>query len=78
MIAKCCETKRHDWDDYLIQLLFAYRSVLQENTKESPSSCCNGRDPCIHSSTALSLMRSVYNMDSDDYRVDLVDSLAEA
>ncbi len=40
IIAKCCDTKRHDWDDYLTQLLFAYRSVLQENTKESPSSCC--------------------------------------
>ncbi len=34
MIAKYCETKRHDWDDYLTQLLFAYMSLLQENTKD--------------------------------------------
>ena len=32
MIAKCCEVNRHDWDQHLPFLLFAYRSSVQEST----------------------------------------------
>ncbi len=78
MVAKCCETRQHDWDDHLPQLLFAYRSVVQESTKESPFFLLYGRDPRIPSSTVLSQTRSVYSIDTADYRTELMVSLAEA
>ncbi len=78
MIAKCCETRQHDWDDHLPPLLFAYRSVVQESTKESPLFLLYGRDPRIPSSTVLSQTRSVYSIDTADYRTELMVSLVEA
>ena len=32
MIAKCCETKKRDWDDHLPYLLYAYRTMVQKST----------------------------------------------
>ena len=53
LIAKCCESKCHNWDEHLPSLLFAYRSNMQDSTRES----LYGRDPRIPTSTVLSQTR---------------------
>ena len=78
LIAKCCESKRHNWDEHLPSLLFAYRSSVQDSTRESPFFLLYGRDPRIPTSTVLSQTRSIYNIDPEDYRMELAVSMAEA
>ena len=53
MVSKCCEVANHDWDQYLPQLLFAYRSLVQESTRESPFFLLYGRDPRLPTETVL-------------------------
>ena len=78
MIAKSCEIHAHDWDEHLAHLLFAYRVSAQESTKESPFYLLYGRDPRIPTETALSHSTSPYNVDPDDYKVELIASLTNA
>ena len=78
LIAKCCDTWKHDWDEHLQTLLFAYRSSVQDSTLESPFFMLYGRDPRIPTSTVLSQTRSVYNVDPEDYRMQLSITMAEA
>ena len=78
MIAKCCEVKQHDWDDHLPHLLFAYRSSVQESTRESPFFLLYGRDPRIPTETILSQPTSPYLVDTEDYRTELVKKLSFA
>ena len=47
MIAKRSNTVPHDWDVRLPQLLFAYRSSMQESTRESLFYLVCGRDPRV-------------------------------
>lgn len=67
MIAKSSETT-HKWDRQLPYLLFAYRSVVQETTKESPFFLLYGRDPRLPSETLLEQTRTTYLVDLNDYR----------
>ena len=78
MIAKSCEIHAHDWDEHLAHLLIAYRVSAQESTKESPFYLLYGRDPRIPTETALSHSTSPYNVDPDDYKVELMASLTNA
>ena len=78
LIAKCCESRKHDWDTYLPMLMFAYRSSVQESTRESPFYLLYGREPRIPTSTVLTQSRSVYNVDPDDYKTELVVGLGES
>ena len=77
-IAKCCESKRHNLDEHLPLLLFAYRLSVQYSTRESPFFLLYGRDPWIPTSTVLSQTWSIYNIDPGDYRTELAVSMAEA
>ncbi len=80
MIAKCCETRQLDWDDHLPQLLFAYRSVVQESTKESQCFLCSCMVGILVFRRLLYFhrLRSMYSIDTADYRTELMVSLAEA
>lgn len=78
MISKSSDTAPHDWDTRLPQVLFAYRSTIQESTKESPFYLVYGRDPRIPTSTVLSYRRSPYTVDIDDYKLELTEALSGA
>ena len=78
MISKSCEVQNHDWDQHLPYLLFAYRSSVQESTRESPFCLLYGRDPRIPTETVLSKPVSPYLVDVEDYRCDLVSRMSSA
>ena len=78
MIAKSCESRPYDWDQQLPFLLFAYRVSAQESTKDSPFFLLYGRDARVPTESALSIQRSPYVIDHDDYREELMDNLSSA
>jgi hypothetical protein len=78
MIAKCCQTRDRDWDEHLPYLLFAYRSMVQESTRESPFCLLYGRDPRVPTETGLSAVSQTYPVDIEDYRSELVTKLTDA
>ena len=78
MIAKCCEVRKHDWDEQLPYLLFAYRSSVQESTRESPFCLLYGRDPRLPTETMLSKPASPYQVDVEDYRTELMTHMSQA
>lgn len=78
MIAKCCETKERDWDEHLPYLLFAYRTMMQESTQESPFYLVYGRDPRLPTETGLTMPAPTYMVDAADYRQELVAKLSTA
>ena len=78
MIAKCCETKKRDWDDHLPYLLYANRTMMQESTQESPFYLLYGRDSRIPTETGLSMPTPMYELDTEDYRTELVLKLSNA
>ena len=67
-----------EWDQQLQLLLFAYRSSVQESTRESPFFLLYGRDPRLPTGTELDTARTEYLVDVDDYRTELVMSMAKA
>ena len=78
MIAKSSDGNVMEWDKQLPFLLFAYRSVVQESTKESPFFLLYGRDPRLPTGTLLEQSRTTYLVDLDDYRTELVINLKKA
>ena len=76
MIAKCCQAR--DWDEHLPYLLFAYRSMVQESTRESPFFLLYGRDPRVPTETGLSADLQAYPVDIEDYRSEMVTKLTSA
>ena len=75
MVAKCFEVQKHDWDEHLPYLLFAYRSSVQESTRESPFCLLYGRDPRLPTETVLSKPVPLYPIEIDDYWSELVTKL---
>ena len=67
-----------DWDTRLPYVLFAYRASLQESTKESPFFLLYGRDPRVSTSTVLTSRKSLYAVDIDDYKSELIVNLSQA
>ena len=53
MIAKHAKTFGRNWDTYLSQLLFAYRTKPHESTGESPFFLLYGRDARLPTDTAF-------------------------
>ena len=79
MIAKASDKNPTEWDKQLpLLLLFAYRSVVQESTKESPFFLLYGRDPRLPTGTLLEQSRTTYLVDAEDYRTELFINLTEA
>ncbi len=78
MVAKCCEVQEHSWDEHLPYLLFAYRSSVQESTRESPFYLLYGRDPRLPTETVLCAPAGLYPTDIGDYRNELTTKLASA
>ena len=78
MIAKHAQKFGNCWDKYVQHLLFAYRSKPHESTQESPFYLLYGRDARIPTETALSTVRTPYQVDIDDYKLDLVTGLTES
>ena len=78
MIAKHAQKFGNCWDKYVQHLLFAYRSKPHESTQESPFYLLYGRDARISTETALSTVRTPYQVDIDNYKLDLVTGLTES
>ena len=72
MIAKSTDPNGMEWDKKLPLLLFAYRSVVQDSTKESPFFLVYGRDPRLPTSTLLEQPLATY---TEDYRTELLSTL---
>ena len=75
MIAKSTDPNGMEWDRKLPLLLFAYRSVVQESTMESPFFLLYGRDPRLPTGTLLEQPLATYPVDAGDYRTELVTTL---
>ena len=78
MLAKTGERFGQDWDKHLPYVLYAYRSTVQESTKESPFFLLYGRDPTLPTLEALSRERSLCMIDLDDYKMELTTGLTAA
>ena len=79
MLAKVTGNTPKDWDDCLPYVVYAYHATAQESTKESPFFLIYGRDPQLPTADALSQPPStVYMVDVDDYRTELVSQLSDA
>ena len=78
MISKSIEGSVVEWNKQLPMLLFAYRSTVQDSTKESPFFLLYGRDPRLLTANDLTLPRPAYTVDLDDYKTELTTSLANA
>ncbi len=63
---------------HLPYLLFAYRSSVQESTRESPFYLLYGRDPRLATDTVLCAPARLYPTDIGDYRNELTTKLASA
>ena len=78
MISKASDKNPTEWDKQLPLLLFAYRSVVQESTKESPFFLLYGRDPRLPTGTILEQTRTTYFCDAEDYQTELFINLTKA
>ena len=78
MLAKTTAKQGTDWDQRLPYVLFAYRSSLQESTKESPFYLLYGRDPRLPTEHILTPPGDRSTHDLDDYKSELIVRMAEA
>ena len=78
MVAKYAAEYGTEWDEHVPHLFFVYRTKPHESTEESQFFLLYGRDACIPRESALSTKQTPYQVDIDDYKSELVFSLAEA
>ena len=78
MLAKTVDQSGRDWDKRIPYVLYAYRTSVQESTKESPFFLLYGRDGRLPTEAALTQPRTCYQVDIDDFKTDLVCNLSEA
>jgi len=69
MLAKTVQGQ--DWDEHLSYVLYAYRTSIQESTKESPFYLLYGRDARLHTDELINsvVFREITNL--DDYKTEL-------
>ena len=77
MISKSSDENPTEWDKQLPLLLFAYRLIVQESTKESPFYLLYGQDPRLPTGTILGQSYTTYLCDVEDYRTELFINLTE-
>lgn len=78
MLAKYAAKIGMNWDEHLHHLLFAYRTKPHESTGESPFFLLYGHDARIPCESTLSTTCTVYQVDINDYKSELVHGLSEA
>ena len=78
MLSRYVDKHARDWDRYLPCMLYAYRVTAQGSTKESPFFLLYGRDARQPMEEALACPTSVYVVDVDDYKSELVRGLTSA
>ena len=78
MLSLYVEKHGRDWDHYLPYLLYAYRVSAQESVRESPFFLLYGRDARQPVEEALACPTTVYTLDVDDYKSELVRGLSDA
>ena len=78
MIAKHAVHYGSEWDRYLCYLLFAYRVKPHDSTGESPFFLLYRRYARLPTETALSIPRTPYQVDTQDYRTSLMEGLTTA
>ena len=77
MLAKKVDKSGRDWDTQLSFVLFAYRTSMQESTKESPFYLLYSRDPRLL--TTLEIGGINYEeVDIDNYKNEISIKLEEA
>ena len=67
-----------DWDRRIPYVLYAYWTSMQESTRESPFFLLYGRDARLPTEAALTKPRTCYQVDTDDFKTDLVCNLSDA
>ena len=77
MLSKVMENPK-GWDQCLPYVLYAYHTMAQEETKESPFFLLYGRDPQIPTAEVVSTPSTPYTVDLDDYRSELITGLSDA
>ena len=76
MLAKTVDQSGRDWDKRIPYVLYAYRTSVQESTKESPFFLLYGRDARLPTEAALTQPCTCYQVDIDDFnKTDLFRSL---
>ena len=78
MLAKYVHQFGDNWDDHLQQVPFAYRTKPHESTGESPYFLLYGRDAYLPLDATLTKPHNPYQIDLDDYKIELVAGLSEA
>ena len=78
MISKSSDSGGMEWDQQLPHLLFAYRSTVQESTRERPFFLLYGRDPRLPTGSVLDEVEPAYLVDMKDYRTEFLVGLAKA
>ena len=77
MLAKTVDQSGRDWDK-ISYVVYAYRTSVQESTKESPFFLLYGRDARLPTEAALTQPQTCYQVDIDDFKTDLVCNFSEA
>ena len=78
MLAKTADRHGADWDMHLPYVLYAYRTSLQESTKESPFFLLYGRDSRLPTEEVLMVPSTREVVQLADYTSELAVGLAEA
>jgi len=77
MLAMYVSKHQRDWDRFISFALFAYRTAVQDSTKETPFYLIYGRDPCLPLDVVLSAPISKY-ASVDDYKQEVIRRTQEA
>ena len=78
MLAKTVRKGGDDWDERLPYVLFAYRTSLQDSTKESPFFLIYGRDARLPTEAALAPPVAREELDVDSYKSEVVERMSSA